>query len=79
MTLTEEQAKAVAEQPAGVRLTDPGTKREYVLVRADVYERLRGLACDDSPWTDDERDAIRAEAVDALGWEGMEAYQDDEP
>jgi hypothetical protein len=34
---------------------------------------------DDSQWTDEERDALRAEAVDSLGWEGMEAYQDDGP
>ena len=33
---------------------------------------------DDSPWTAEERDRLRAEAVDHLGWEGMEAYQDDE-
>ena len=25
--------------------------------------------------TDDERDALRAEALDHLGWEGMEAYE----
>ena len=30
------------------------------------------------PWTDEERDPLRAEAVEALGWEGMEAYQDHE-
>jgi hypothetical protein len=33
---------------------------------------------DDSPWTEEERDAIRSEALDELGWEGMEAYQDDD-
>ena len=36
-------------------------------------------AYDDSQWTDEERDALRAEAVDSLGWEGMDAYQDDGP
>jgi hypothetical protein len=29
---------------------------------------------DDGPWTEEERDLIRAESVDALGWEGMDAY-----
>jgi hypothetical protein len=41
------------------------------------YERL--TAYDASPWTDEERDLLRAEALDALGGEGMEAYQDDQP
>lgn len=79
MTLTEEQVKAAAERPDGLRLTDPDTNQEYVLLRADAFDRLRAHQYDGSPWTDDERDALRSEALDALGWEGMEAYQDDTP
>ena len=78
MILTEEQARAATEQPSGVRLTDPGTNQEYVLMRADVFDQLRELANDDSAWTDEERDLVRAEAVESLGWEGMDVYQDDE-
>ena len=38
--------------------------------------RVMGVSSyDDLPWTDEERDAIRSEALDELGWEGMEAYQ----
>ena len=38
------------------------------------------LATDDeSSWTDEERDALRLESLESLGWEGMDAYQDDEP
>jgi hypothetical protein len=76
MTLSHEFAEA-AKLPHGVRLTDPGTNREFVLVRADIFDRLRELCYDDSPLSDEERDALRAEALDNLGWEGMEAYQDD--
>jgi len=75
--LTEQQSQAVAE--AGETppvVVDPKTKTTYVLVRKDVYDHL---AHDDGPWTDEERDLLRAEALDALGWEGMEAYQDEEP
>ncbi len=75
--LTEQQAQAIAD--AGETppvIVDPRTRTAYVLVRKEVYERL---AYDDSPWTDEERDLLRAETVEALGWEGMEAYQDDEP
>jgi hypothetical protein len=76
MILTHELAEA-AERPGGVRLTDPVTNRQFVLVRADVFDRLRELSYDDSPWTDEERDSLRLEALDDLGWEGMEPYQDE--
>ncbi len=47
-----------------------------MLLPEDEYERLSRY--DSDPWTDEQRDLSRAEAVEALGWEGMEAYQDDE-
>lgn len=75
MILSHELTEA-ARQPQGVRLTDPETNCEFVLIRADVFDRLRELSYDDAPWTDEERDAVRVEALDSLGWEGMEAYQD---
>ena len=78
MNLTHELAEAATDQPEGLRLTDPETNREFVLVRADVFDRLRDLSYDDSPWTEDERDALRSEVLDELGWEGMESYQDDQ-
>ncbi len=77
--LTEEQHHALSAGDEPVRAIDNITKTEYVLVRADVFDRLKGLLQDDSPWTDEERDILRAEALDALGWEGMDAYQDGEP
>jgi hypothetical protein len=47
--------------------------------RSDAMpERLRGLMYDDSPWTDEEMGLLAAEDADALGWEGTEAYQDDD-
>jgi hypothetical protein len=43
-TLTEEQSQAVAAHPnEPVRVTDPATNREYVLLSADLYERVREL------------------------------------
>lgn len=74
MILTPEQAKAAAEHPGGVRLTDPGTKRDYVLVPADVYERLLESQYDDSPWTPEERDALAWEAGKRAGWDRMDEY-----
>ncbi len=48
-----------------------------VVLRADVFDRLRETTYDASPWTDEELDLLAAEDADALGWEGMEAYQDE--
>ncbi len=75
MQLTKEQLKAVRGGKP-VRLNEEGT--ELVVVCADVFERLRGFQYDDSPWSDEELDLLAAEDADALGWEGMEAYQGDE-
>ncbi len=75
--LTEEMRKAVREQTGTpVRLMDPTSQETFVLLRAEEYVRLTHY--DESPWTDEERDLLRAEAVDTLGWDGMEVYQDDE-
>jgi hypothetical protein len=44
--LTEQQQQAVDASPEP-RLIDPRTKKAYVLVGEDVYERLRGLLAED--------------------------------
>ena len=41
--LTEEQRLAVERTEGPVRLTDPRSKREYLLVQADVYEKLKRI------------------------------------
>jgi hypothetical protein len=48
------------------RAVDPETNAEYVLVRADLYERLKELLYDDSPWTDEEMDLLAEEAGELL-------------
>lgn len=75
--LTDElrlRLEAAGNEP--LRLIDPMSHREYVVIRADLYDRLKGLLYDDSPWTDEELDALAAEQAELLGWEGMEDYQD---
>ena len=74
MTLTEEQAKAVAEKPDGIRLKDPGSNGEYVLMRADIYARLLESQYDDSPWTDEEMELLAWEAGKHAGWDEMDEY-----
>lgn len=47
--LTEEQRQEVRRaNREPVRLTDPETQQEYVLLRAEAYERLKSLVYDDS-------------------------------
>lgn len=46
--LTEEQRRAVQTEPAP-RLVDPTTRETYVLIRAELYDRLKGLFEDDMP------------------------------
>ncbi|MCI0456811.1 MAG: hypothetical protein L0Z62_07520, partial [Gemmataceae bacterium] len=44
LPFTHELRQALAEQPAGpVRVTDPQTQQAYVLLREDLYERVKAL------------------------------------
>lgn len=76
MQLTNEQLEAIRNGQS-VRLQENGT--DLVVLRADLFERLRGLLYDDSPWTDEEMDLLAVEDANVPGWEGMEVYQDDDP
>jgi hypothetical protein len=75
MQFTQEQLEAV-RRGQSVHLHEGGT--DLVVLRADIFERLRDSLYDDSPWSDEEMDLLAAEDADALGWEGMEPYQDDD-
>lgn len=72
--LTEQQKQAVSNGEA-IRLRENG--QEYVIIRADVYDRLVAEEYDDSPWTPEERYALAWEAGKHAGWEDMDEY--DEP
>ncbi|HJT77181.1 MAG TPA: hypothetical protein VJ739_08265 [Gemmataceae bacterium] len=76
--LTEQQVRAL-ERPEATppRLVHPKTQQRFVLLPEEEYERLTSY--DAGSWTEEERNLLRAEALEALGWEGMEAYQDDQP
>src|SRR5262249_24372747 len=70
--LTEQQRRELEASNGGpVRLLDPQGKQEYVVVRAQVYDRLMELY-DDSPWTDEERDVLAWEAGQTAGWDDMD-------
>ncbi|HVA45716.1 MAG TPA: hypothetical protein VNH11_04950 [Pirellulales bacterium] len=76
--LTREQSSAVrAAVETPVRIVDPDTNTEYVLLRADVYERVRHLFDDPSA------DAFLAqiESAAAAGWDdpALDVYNDLDP
>jgi hypothetical protein len=49
--LTAEQHQAlVANGTEPARAIDPATKAEYVLIRADLYDRIKNLLSDESGW-----------------------------
>ncbi|HET6251873.1 MAG TPA: hypothetical protein VFE47_29580 [Tepidisphaeraceae bacterium] len=73
--LTQQQHEAIEEssvKPA--RALDPATNAEYVLVPADVYDRLQTILCDDS-WTPDAY-AAAMEVFARDGWDDprMDVY-----
>lgn len=72
--LTQEQRQAVHDSGnEPVRVTNPDTHQEFVLVEAAVFARLQELY-DDSPWTDEEMELLAWEAGKTIGWEEMDEY-----
>ena len=73
MQLSKEELDAI-RRGESLRVTQAGT--DLVILPADLFERLSSRPYDDSPWTDEEMNRLAGEDADSLGWEGMEAYQD---
>jgi hypothetical protein len=66
--LTQDQVHALAKREAGPpRVLNPQTQEMYVLVPLAEYGRLaREEDYDDTSWTQEERDLLRAEACEML-------------
>jgi hypothetical protein len=76
--LTQQQVEDLQRPDATPpRMVNPNTQQRFVLLSEEEYERLTGY--DAGPWKDEERDLLRAETVETLGWQGMETYQDEQP
>ena len=73
--LTQEQRLTLAQEE-NPTVIDPETRAEYVLVRKELYERLRTLVYNDGEWTDDELRHQLAKSSEANGWNepSMDAY-----
>ena len=73
MNLTARQKSAVRNGEA-VRVRHDGL--DCVVLRADVYDRLKHVLYDDSDSTDEELRRALAKSAEANGWNGpeMDAY-----
>jgi hypothetical protein len=74
--LTDEQRQLLTQPEPTVR--DPETKQTYVLVRSDLYQRLKGLLDDD--WAEATHRATM-EVFARDGWDDprMDVYDDLDP
>ena len=59
-----------------IRVSDPDTRQEYVLVPAQVYERLKHLVYDTGDWTPEEQLRLMADSGKRAGWDdpAMDVY-----
>lgn len=76
--LTPEQRSAVRQTTDGpVRMVDPDTNTEYVLLRADIYERVRRLFDD----TTSDAFLAQVESAAAAGWDdpALDVYNELDP
>ena len=64
MNVTAEQQQA-AESGEVVRIHDPESRHDYVLLRADLFDRMQNVY-DASEWTVEEMDLLAAEAAKRL-------------
>jgi hypothetical protein len=77
--LTQEQRKELTNpEPIAI---DPETKNTYVLVRAEVYQRLRGALYDDLDFGIREAYPLMDEMAAKAGWDdpAMDIYKDFAP
>lgn len=75
LTLSPALKVALANQPGQpLRVMDPDTRAAYVLIDAVAFDHLAGNQYDDSPWTDEEKHLLAAEAGSCIGWDEMSEY-----
>jgi hypothetical protein len=73
LELTEQQRRELRESNGReIRVCDPDSHKEYVLLNAEVYERLKHLLYDDSEWTPEEQLQVLAESGKRAGWDDPE-------
>ena len=82
LTIPKELQEAMhASDGRPLRLTDPETQAEYVLLQAEIYDQLQGLLYNETSLTPDERRAVLIQAGLRAGWDDpeMDVYNDLDP
>jgi hypothetical protein len=82
LTIPNELQQAMrASDGRPLRLTDPETQAEYVLLQAEMYDQLQGLLYNDTSLTPDEKCAVLIQAGLRAGWDDpeMDVYNDLDP
>lgn len=77
MDLTQAQLQSIkAGQP--VRIVAPEVGGECVVIRADIFDRLKNVLYDDSPLSQSEKSRLLVEAGLRAGWDApeMDVYND---
>lgn len=69
--LTQEQRLAVSAEQNPMVL-DPQTNAEYVLVRKELFDRIKGLLYDDSEMTHQDLRILLAQSSQENGWDEPE-------
>ena len=80
IALSKEIQQAIQDsQETPVRLVDPETNVEYVVLPVETFERMRkGVYYDDGPITEEEQTALLIEFGQRAGWDDpeMDIYND---
>jgi hypothetical protein len=74
--LTDRQREALTN--GEVRVADPKTGEQYVILRAEIFERLQRLLLDDGDWTPEEELRLLIQSGKQAGWDdpSMDVYDD---
>ncbi len=75
--LTDQQRRELRQNNGHeVRVADPETGQQYVILPVEVYDRLKRLLYDDSDWTPEEQLRLLAESGKRAGWDDpdMDVY-----
>ena len=82
ITLTKEQQRAIQDangQP--IRLVDPKTNLEYVVLPAEIFDRVQDVFYSANPLTIEEQRALLVQVGLSVGWDDpkMDAYNELDP
>ena len=71
--LTQEQFRQLRHaNGSAIRIADPEAQREYVILPAEVYDRLKSLLYNDGDWTSEEQLRLLADSGNRAGWDDPE-------